>query len=158
MVRFNKETTRLIRLWLVKNGFDCSARLGSSFLYEPDEHFIAIPRFYRPKNIEIDAVFMAFLRENGLKVDFDSVTLSVLHELGHAETLLYYFTDEEILNDMLLKEVISYSDCPYEDDLRAYWSIPTEYIANKFAIEYANNFPKEVQELEDILSTTMEVW
>ena len=157
MVKFNKETTKLIREWLAKNDFYCSCRLGRCFQYEPTDEYIELPKIYNDANLEIDSVFMKWLRAYGLKTDFDALTMSILHELGHAETLLDFFDDDDRLNDSMMIELLRVSDNDYYDDLWVYWCLPTEKIANLWAIMWANENPEQTQELEDILASTMEV-
>jgi len=152
MVRLGKNTTKAIRKWLAKYGYTVGCRLNREFLYEPDDNYIGIQRVY---DSLWDTDFMACLRGLGMKSNFDTITLSILHELGHYETMPD-FTEEEWENDNILKQIlIDSADNQHELNIK-YWATSTEKVANEWAVYMADNRSKQVQELEDIIAETME--
>lgn len=148
MVRFDKTTTKAIRKWLKANGFNVSCRVGKYDLsYAPDLNSICVPYEY---DDSLDTYFMKWLRKKGLKCDFDCMTLSLLHEVGHYMTE-NLFTEEEWDSDNMVKEALSMGTMKEKDFIFAYWNCPTEYMANMWLISYANTFADKCQELEDII-------
>ena len=148
MVRFDKGTTKALRQWLKENGFAVGLRLGKEWAFEPEENYIIIPRIY---DDESDFAFIRFLRSLGLNNDFDCITLSLLHELGHFETM-HLFSEEEWENDALIKCVYEWNATDYEEYLFNYWNTATEYSANTWAVMYVRAFTDKVNELEDIFA------
>lgn len=145
-MRFEKGLTKELRHWLKDNGFAVGCRWGKEWAFEPEENYITIPKVY---DSDSDDDFIHFLRSNGLANDFDCITLSMLHEIGHFETMPY-FTNEEWENDALVKCVYELSETDYSEYLYKYWNTQTEYSANMWAIMYVKAFSSKVEELEDI--------
>lgn len=145
---FTKSTTKAIRKWLKDNGFNVSCRLGNEMVFDPNIDSIIVSKEY---DTSADGYFMEFLREYGLTNDFDAITLSILHELGHAETE-HLFSEEEWNNDMVIKaefanqEVIDEREYNYK-----YWKTNVEFSANLWVIMYVKAFPEKVNQLEDII-------
>jgi len=151
-MKITNKTIRALNKWLEKNEMGCECELGKVFEYEPNDDIIIVPNHY---DGEFDEFFMSYLRSEGLISNIDCVALSFLHELGHALTLNDYFTDKDFMNDILARELISYSDTCMEQSLYAYWNLPTEHIAQVFAIDFANQYTDSAQELEDIFATCL---
>lgn len=160
MIRFTTYTTKAIRKWLKENGFQVGCRLGNEMAFQPyDEDFsnafIVVPKKY---DSSLDTYFMKFLRKYGLDNDFDSITLSILHELGHFETE-HLFSEDEWTTDAVIKEVVTWKECHTDKELEQvnyqYWHTNTEFSANMWLIMYVKAFADKVQELEDILETTL---
>lgn len=143
-----KETTKAIRKWLASNGFKVGCRLGKEFYYEPEENYIAVASNY---DDTYDTDFMVCLRRLGLASNFDVITLSILHELGHKETEKY-FASNEWENDSVLKAVLPYTTKSQKRLNFQYWATPTEYSANNWLVMYCKCFPEKVEELEEIVS------
>lgn len=150
-MRYTKETSKAIRQWLKNYGFDSTCRLGKEFECDPSEHIIYIPR---NNNGYGDYDFIICLRKLGLQNDFDTSTLSVLHELGHAETENNFSDFEWDMCALLKMELYEKSDkMDFSKYIQKYWNIKDEKMANKWLVKFVNNNPFAVQELEDILAT-----
>lgn len=140
-IRFNKKSVKAINKWLKKCGFGAKCKLVKSgdLEFDPNDNLILVPKTY---DDEPDAAFMKCLRRLGLASDYDAVTLSILHELGHAETFPF-FTDNEWIRCSLDKFTVN--DC-FE-----YWNIKDELAANRWAVMYADSCTKKVEKLETII-------
>lgn len=153
-MRFTKETTKAIRKWLKQNGFNTTCVFGSEFEYDPTSNAIHMPKVY---DNTFDTDFMKCLRELGLKTDFDCMTLSILHELGHHETEKY-FSETEWENCALEKLALEFSETIEDESefLTYYWNVANEKSANLWLVYYANMFTDKVQELENILALALD--
>lgn len=156
--KFTKKSINAINKWLAKYGFDteCVLVRGDGDLeYNSDENEIYIPRVYDFDTEGYDSWFMKFLRGIGLTADFDAVTLSILHELGHAQTTDLFGTKE--WNWCAAQKVIwaGIHDGPSEEYMFGYWNFEDELAANNWLILYTKSFPQKVQNLEDILEQTV---
>jgi len=156
--KFTKKSIKKINKWLKKNGFAVKcARVDKdeddsnlTFIIDFDDTmYILTPRWY---DEEPDGMFMRCLRELGLKSDFDSLTLSILHELGHAQTY-HLFTSKEWEACDKEKEDIEEQDG--EEAFFKYWEVKNELAANKWLVLFADCFPNKVQKLENIIGETV---
>ena len=88
-----------------------------------------------------------FLYEYGINknVHLSYPTLAFLHELGHYATELEFNEFEIGCMKFMKPECENYEDC------EEYWLVPDELSAMTWAIWYVNNFPTQVQNLEDIM-------
>lgn len=150
-IRFTKKSVKAINKWLKRYGFNtvCELVNKGGLEFDPNENVILIPRAY---DSDYDSEFMKFLRSIGLTADFDPVTLSLLHELGHAQTLDLFTTREWkwcAAQKAVWAGLHSTTD---EDYLFGYWNIEDELAANNWLILYTKSFPKKVQKLEDIIA------
>ena len=146
MTRLNRQTTQAIRQWLKKYNFDSKCQLGNDFECIPDTHTIIVNRNY---NSYADTEFMHCLRNLGLKYNFDCITLSVLHELGHSETEHLFSEDDWAI--CAVQKFVLYdksSTMPFETYINKYWEIKDEKMANIWLVNYVNNFAENVAELE----------
>jgi len=147
-MHITKDTTKQVKQWLTSNGFNVGCRLGNDFYYEPEQNYIAMASNY---DSTYDEDFMKCLRKNGLASNYDAITLSILHELGHFATLPMFSAEEWEL-DSIEKDTLRYT-CKSQRRLNfAYWATPTEFAANNWAIMYCKIFPNKVDELEEIVS------
>ena len=151
MTHFNKNTVKAIRAWLKKHHFHSLVRMEKEMAYDPTIDTIVIPSVY---DSYCDEWFMRFLRSHGLIGDFDGITLSILHELGHAKTVKN-FTEDEWADCAIEKQILDLMALSDEEYINAYWTVENEYVANIWAIEFANKHPKLVQELEDMIASTL---
>lgn len=141
-------TTKAIRKWLASNNFKVGCRLGKEFAYDAELNRIEVASNYDDTN---DLDFMAWLRENGLASNYDCITLSILHELGHHETAKY-FSEDEWLDCAITKIALANSELDTRRLNFAYWNTPVEFSANQWLIMFCKCFPQKVDELEDIVS------
>lgn len=158
MLGFTKETIKPVRKWIKENGFSVGCRLTEKeFFYDSFSNAIYLPKGYTDE--ETDPFFKAFLVENGLKNEnLNAVTLSILHELGHAETD-HLFTETEWAFDAMMKiENDEHALEKYptaKDYLYAYWNNLTEKSANNWAIMYANTFENKTEILNEIIEKVL---
>lgn len=149
-ITFTKKSVKAINKWARKHGFNTEFIFikKGDLEFDPNENEILVPRKYVS---DFDGSFMKFLRGLGLTSDFDTVTLSLLHELGHAQTL-DLFTAKEWRWCAAQKAVWAglHSEAD-EEYLFGYWNIEDELAANNWAILYTKSFPKKVKELEEII-------
>ena len=152
---FNKKSVKAIQEWLDNNGFCVNCEIDNKILaYAPDSNTILLPRRYDDMP---DTLFMRWLRGLGLTADFDTVTLSVLHELGHAQTL-GMFTNRESENCDIQKAILAMTIDEDSDDFQfEYWKVKDEAAANTWAVMYTNLFPQKVQNLEDIIEQYVKI-
>lgn len=140
-IKFTKKAVKAINKWLNKCGFDVECELvkGGDLEFDPNDNLILIPKTY---DDEPDAMFMKFLRHLGLVSDYDAVTLSILHELGHAETA-HLFTRKEWEGCALAKFTAT--------NHFEYWEVKDELAANRWAIMFADSCTNKVEKLETII-------
>lgn len=153
-ITFSEKSVKAINKWAKKYGFNTEYIFVKSgaLEFDPNENEITVPRAY---DSDYDSSFMKFLRGIGLTADFDAVTLSILHELGHAQTLDLFTTREWKWCAAQKAILAGISDGPDEDYLFGYWNIEDELAANNWLVLYTKSFPKKVQELENIIETTV---
>ena len=148
-LKISKKVITPLNKWLEKNGFATTCEtIKKRMCYQPEEDIIYFPRKFDERG---ESLFIQCLRDLGLRYDFDNITLSFLHELGHAQTAPL-FTTKEWNSFIKVKE--SQSITLDEDDDRFYldyWELKDELAANTWAVLYANCFPEKVQKLEDII-------
>ena len=149
-ITFNKKTVKAINKWLKRNGFaaKCVFVKGDELAYDPNDNIILVAKHYLD---EPDTFFMRCLRNLGLTGDFDAVTLSILHELGHSQTCPM-FTEKEWEKCVVEKFAIAVNTEPMsEEGLLKYWEVADEYAANNWAVMFVKCFPKKVEKLEKII-------
>ena len=153
-ITFSEKSVKAINKWAEKYGFNTEYIFVKSgaLEFDPNENEVTVPRAY---DSDYDSAFIKFLRSIGLTADFDAVTLSILHELGHAQTL-DLFTAKEWKWCAVQKAVLAgISGGPDEEYLFTYWSIEDELAANNWLVLYTKSFPEKVRELENIIETTV---
>ena len=117
---------------------------GEDFCYYPEQRVIQWG-FFGSK--ETDNHFMQFLYEYGFCQPFivNTFSMSLLHEIGHYMTL-HNFSNETRENDKVAKD-----NCVSDRSIETnywYWELPTEFAANMWAIDWANEHPTWVAELQ----------
>ena len=148
-ITFSEKSVKAINKWLKNCGFEarCVIEKGGEMQFDPNDNIIILPKDY---DDEPDTLFMKCLRDLGLTSDFDTVTFSILHELGHSQTAPL-LTRKEWIACSLQKMFIPGGEEGYFE----YWKVKDELMANKWAVTYADFFEKKVQELENIIETTV---
>ncbi len=149
-IRFTQKTVRAINRWLKKYGFSttCDMDKDEVMSYCSEGDMIILPEEY---DDEPDRLFRKCLRGLGMKTNFDMTTLSILHELGHAQTLPLMTEEESDICDGIKREYAATINEDSDDFQFEYWKVKDELMANKWAVMYADLFPEKVQALEDIL-------
>ena len=155
IIHFTTKSTNAIRAWFRRNGFTCGCGLNKhffndGFVYDGETHRVEVPEFYIASAVD-DELLMC-LKNKGLTTETSWLVATILHELGHAETI-HLFTESELKK--VCKQKQKLSDALTEANRiqinRTYWNLPVEDIANNWAITYANMFPHKVDRLYKIL-------
>lgn len=154
-VQFDRNITNSLRAWFKRNGFTCGCGFENhsyahGFCYDGETHRVEIPKTYNCEAIEEN--FISYLEENGLSVKADWLAMTILHEVGHSETVRF-FTEKEHEINAQQKFILSFqmTNDNIDEINRLYWKLPIENMANKWAISYANTFPEKVKRLEKVL-------
>ena len=135
--------------WFNKNGFgNIDLCFGEDFMYiifDDDSFGVQIGVQAYP---EEGRYFEQFLYEYGLDYVgiFDPV-LSLIHELGHSQTIQYFNAQEQLLCELAKQFNHSTNE---QDCYNEYWEIPDEFAANMWAIKFINKHIEAVKELCDI--------
>lgn len=148
MRKYDKVLLHRLNDWFYEQGFDCEFRRGDRFETIASEGVIYIPLHIT----EHCDFFMEHLKKKGLRDDWSETVMSILHEVGHTETMPYDMTDDEKFNDFLCIQALTAADAYTEDTFTAYWNTKTESLANEWAIEMANDYPDLIKELENVLA------
>lgn len=154
--KFSKKIIKPLNEWLAQNGFntECVFEKNGVFQYDPDEDIIIIPGTHMD---EPDSLFMKCLRGLGLTSDFDTTTLSFLHELGHAQTISLFTVKESNKCDRIKAKYAVTIDEDSDDFYLEYWKVKDELLANKWAITYADCFTDKAQKIEDIFGKYIKI-
>lgn len=155
VIHFDDNSTNAIRAWFRRNGIDCGCAFNhyiweKGFTYDPETHRVNLPQNHIGSILDEELII--YLTNNGLTSKMHWLTATILHEVGHAETMRF-FTENELKAYALRKQKIS-EQLTLENLIQSnytYWSLPVEDMANKWAINYANAFPQKVERLEKIL-------
>ena len=92
--------------------------------------------------------FEQFMYEYGLEyIGIPAPVMCFLHELGHYNTI-YSFSSEELWWYAISKE-FSHGMSEHDEYFR-YWSLPDEFAANMWEINYINSHIEDVEELCNI--------
>ena len=135
--------------WFNKNGFgNIDLCFGEDFMYvifDDDSFGVQIGVQAYP---EEGRYFEQFLYEYGLDYVgiFDPV-LSLIHELGHSQTIQYFNAQEQLLCELAKQFNHSTNE---QDCYNEYWEIPDEFAANMWAIKFINEHIEAVKELCNI--------
>jgi len=148
-----KETTKVMREWLKVNDFDCGCRLGTCFEYDPCDYIITVQKNYKE---DYDTDLMEVFRTLGMTTNFDIITLSFLHELGHFATL-DTMTEKAYAKDIFIREsVIAYIEDDHDRNI-TYWNLKSEKMANEWVVDFCETYPEIVQDLEDRIAISI-IW
>lgn len=114
--------------------FECEAVESNEFAYYYAENKIC---YTLESNEEVDSVFLALVRANGLDERVGAFVISFFHELGHNETIDEI--EEEFEGD---KDSLS---------LEEYFNLEEEWIATEWAIDYCNSHIDIVEQIQALL-------
>ena len=141
-----------LNAWLEKNGFiGVKAEENDVFAYNMTKRVI-----YMGKELESGVEnFPEFLDKNGCDYAADVLLymLAFLHELGHFNTIHSYSEMELLLFDAM--KIVNGRDenLSIKEKAFVYWSVPDEWDANNWEIQYLmneDNFPA-LNELYEIM-------
>lgn len=96
--------------------------IGWSFLYS-DSH---------------DELFNKYLKFIGLEYNFPTFLMSLLHEVGHHKTLGNEYDYNKMIDITKYKKYFHIKNTK-ELELLIYYNIPDEYMASKWAVQFANS-------------------
>lgn len=116
--------------------FECTARLSTDFGYYHTENLITYALVETEKG---RASFMQSVERLKPTVTADVFLWSLLHEIGHHETMDYMTDKEEKLSNKI-KEEVAQTKRPYAD----YYNAPDEKLATTWAVEYAETHTEEL--------------
>ena len=119
-------------------------KIDSSIQIDFDDDFCAdvvnkIVYVESKEHIEEDRLIQEFVQEK-FKVLMDPFLIGILHEVGHIMTYDEQKNDERSLLYALL--AINYNEKEYEEYSKMYFSIPAEFEATKWAVNYYINHKK----------------
>lgn len=121
-------------------GFPCATGLDIDFYYYPESISIGYALVVSERTARL---FPEFAKANGLQYETPIFILCLLHELGHHYTM-DLFGDDELCDYFEQKEQLGDSD----EDFVTYFSIPDEYEATMWAINFINTHPSEIKLLD----------
>ena len=136
---FNKVVDKFVSKW------DCSARVGTEFAY-----------FYLTNEIswsllvteDADKYFQSFLNENFPDITADTFIWSLLHEVGHHETIDDWTPEEQEEFDAKKDFIEELYKAKQDKKISyLYFSLPDEYAATCWAAEYIRENPEEIEAL-----------
>ena len=138
MAKFEDKLQMLLQNYLSDNGFTVDIRVNNNedWYYESDFRFINATMRRDPV---IDSWFRELCDELGLEWNCPMFLLSMLHELGHDETIDDFTEFEWDLPSFytFLKGVMIEEE-PSKEDYMTYFRSPREIVATDWAIAYAN--------------------
>lgn len=127
--------------FLSKNGWaHIGLQVDSDFYYYYEEEKTGFSLIVAERSARL---FPQFAYDNGLEYEVPIFILAFLHELGHYVTL-GDFTEEELEQFENEKENLGDTD----EDFLKYFAIPDEFAATFWAIEYINDHPDIIYQLD----------
>ena len=132
-IKISRGIIEPLNKWLVHHGFEveCKYSKNGAFQYDPNCDIIIIPGTY---DDDPDSLFMKCLRGLGLTSNFDTLTYSFLHELGHSQTTNLFTTKESQECDAI-KDFFSIAMDEDDDEFYLkYWEVRDEKLAKKRAV------------------------
>lgn len=136
----NNNLNNWIQKYLHFNGLKFRYKKESAYDY--GNNIIYIGKNDKP----IHTDFRQFIYEYNCHENASNQTLTFLHELGHVLTNCY-FNDIEMIILCFEKESV--------DNAFDYWHIDDEFEANMFVINFMNNNPEAIRELDNIFEGWM---
>jgi hypothetical protein len=127
--------------------FECTAKLGNEFTYCSVDNIIEFTLVFPTQD---DKDFLEFAHQLRPQVKADVFLISLMHELGHAETMdewedSEYFSmrdEKDIISDSVTQFVISRSEANFQ-----YFNIPDEKRATEWGLDYMINHSQEISSL-----------
>lgn len=147
---FNKVVDKFVSKW------DCSARVGTEFAY-----------FYLTNEIswsllvteDADKYFQSFLNKNFPDITADTFIWSLLHEVGHHETIDDWTEEEQEFFDSEKERIDElYRQSTNKDLSYLYFNLPDEYAATCWAADYIRENPEEIEALLEELREVAKVF
>ena len=116
-------------------------KIDSSIQIDFDDDFCAdvvnkIIYIESKEHLREDELIQNFV-QNNFNISMDPFLIGILHEIGHIMTYNEQKDDEKSILYALL--TINYDEKEYEEYSKMYFSIPAEYEATKWAVNYYIN-------------------
>lgn len=151
-LRYDDETLRSLVLWKKLDDllyesfqdFELDFAEGKEFVYDYPTSTV----YYTFNTSKVDKWFMDFAKANGLKVKCSCFILSLLHEIGHNETI--DMTDDEIDK--------SEYDVNSKDDVFEYFMLEDELEATLWAIDFINDNKEFIKNLDKQIINIIGEW
>ena len=128
--------------------FECRAELGSDFCYWQDCNLIWYSLVVLKED---DEYFMENWHKFAPEMTIDPFLASLLHEVGHNETL-HWLSEEEVCYCRDKKKEIScqLDSCALAEEKRncyfQYFALPDEKLATDWAIDYIRNHTQQISD------------
>lgn len=139
MAKFETKLEMLLQNYLSDNGFTVDVRVDNNldWFYDSDFRFINATMRRDPV---VDGWFREVCDELGLEWNCPMFLLSMLHELGHDETIDDFTEFEWDLSSIYvaLKGVMVEDDNITKESYMIYFRSPREIVATDWAVAYAN--------------------
>lgn len=155
-----EEVTAIINEFL--EPYELTCKLGPDFAYHPSDNLITYAFTY----VDIDAEgFMASVERLHPEVHADIFLWSLLHEIGHHETIDMMTDKENRYCDRFKKKLNKRTEkinkrlakgkkvkLSAMAELEAYYDVLDEKLATEWAVEYANTHQEELAEFWEKLA------
>ena len=121
--------------------FDCKSELDTDFAYYYSKSLITYSFVVTERD---ERNYLNFIRTLAPNINVDIFLISFLHELGHHMTIDEIEEDEELFcqdEKEIISTELSLCENDYEIDkvYNRYFTLPDEYAATKWAIDYIYN-------------------
>lgn len=123
--------------------FGVKSCLGVDFCYYYAEELV---QFTVVMTEHADHVFYKFISEEFNYYPFDMFLFSLLHEIGHHNTLDYFDAEEITQSDAVKRDIeATINDDNFDEKCMEYFYCPIEYIATEWAVNYMRRHEKELR-------------
>lgn len=139
--------------WLSENGFDVKAVYDKDESYYDNINGIIHLRMIKPPHMD---QYTKYIHKLGIRKELNWLTLTLLHELGHDQTLDYLSGFEYWIDWIrVLTETTNFTSMGMKVKVWLYLHLPIESAATKWSVDYINN--NDVGELEKITSKLIDI-
>lgn len=132
---------KLLKEYFWNEGYDLDFEMGTDFAYYDNKNLITYSLVVSER---MDNLFMDFAKSKGLEVDCGIFFLSLLHEVGHYNTI-DELTDRQNAKCDEAKRKLRTSDA----DAKKYFNILDERMATEWAINYINENAERLKKLSE---------
>lgn len=151
ILKGTKKVERIMNRFL--NEFDCHAQLGEDFAYYYNTNTITYS-FYTDSDSTEE--YQKFIAKNFPYVTCNIFLWSLLHEVGHHETINRWDDDQQDFFDKEKEEIEEEMGQGHDRELyQRYFNVPDEYAASEWAAEYLEENEEKIrlfwEELQDAI-------
>ena len=133
----SEKITNILNNFLAQ--FELTAEMGMDFSYYYDDNLITYSLIYSEQGA---SDFMESVEEKSPTIDADVFLWSVLHEVGHHETIDELTEEEEEYSENTKRRILE-ENLPH----KLYYNLPDEYAATSWAVQYAEEHFEEISDL-----------